>query len=192
MNLNVSTKALVSAAALCFVVGIGATVVSAQVTAVKDGWITAKIHSDYMNEEALEGSNIDVDTEKGVVTLSGTVPSAAARAKAVAEAKTHDGVKSVVDKLTIGPAEKALDPAKPRETGRTAGRYVTDGYAKSAIYAKFVPEDSLSDSSIDVDIKNGAVTLNGVVTTPAGKAKAAEIAKNTAGVKTVTNNLVVR
>ena len=68
-----------------------------------------KIHSLFVPEDALDGSNIDVDTVKGVVTLSGTVATEAGRARALAIAKSTDGAKSVVDKLRIGPAERELD-----------------------------------------------------------------------------------
>ncbi len=50
----------------------------AQVSAVKDGWLVMKIHSDLVDEDVLSGSNIDVDVKNGVVTLQGTVPSEAA------------------------------------------------------------------------------------------------------------------
>jgi osmotically-inducible protein OsmY len=42
-----------------------------------------------------------------------------------------------------------------------------------------------------VDVNNHMVTLKGTVTTAAGKARAAQIAKTTDGVKSVTNALVV-
>jgi osmotically-inducible protein OsmY len=38
-----------------------------------------------------------------VVTLKGTVPSAAAKARAIEQAKEVEGVHRVVDQLTIGP-----------------------------------------------------------------------------------------
>jgi hyperosmotically inducible periplasmic protein len=70
--------------------------------AVSDGWITTKVKSSFVGVDALDGSDIDVDTNDHVVTLRGTVPSAAARAKAVSLAKQVDGVNSVKDELTIG------------------------------------------------------------------------------------------
>ena len=158
---------------------------------VKDGWITMKIHSQFVPEDALEGSNIDVDTVNGVATLTGTVATEAGRARALAIAKATDGVKSVTDKLKIGPAEKVIDPKLTRETGRTTGRLITDGWAKSTIYAKFIPEKTLEDSNIDVDILNGVVTLNGTVKSAAGRARAVEIAKETAGVKSVKDALKI-
>jgi hyperosmotically inducible protein len=76
----------------------------AQTQAVKDGWLVTKIHSDLVDEDLLSGSNIDVDVKNGVVTLQGTVPSEAGRARAIAEAKKTSGVKNVIDQLRIAPA----------------------------------------------------------------------------------------
>jgi osmotically-inducible protein OsmY len=76
----------------------------AQVSAIKDGWLVMKVHSEMVDEDVLSGSDIDVDVDNGVVTLQGTVPSEAARARAVAVAKANDGVKNVVDQLKIAPA----------------------------------------------------------------------------------------
>src|SRR5688500_20259582 len=84
---------------------IGATSVAAsQVSTVKDGWLVMKVHSEMVDEDVLSGSNIDVDVKNGVVTLQGTVPSEAARSRALAVAKANDGVKNVVDQLKIAPA----------------------------------------------------------------------------------------
>src|SRR5688572_32128391 len=65
----------------------------AQVNTIKDGWLVMKVHSEMVDEDVLSGSNIDVDVKNGVVTLQGTVPSEAARARAIAVAKANDGVK---------------------------------------------------------------------------------------------------
>ena len=81
---------------------------------VKDGWITFKIHSLYVPEDALEGSDIDVTTKAGVVTLAGTVPSEAGRARAIAVAKATDGVKSVTDSLRIAPTKSTASDANSR------------------------------------------------------------------------------
>jgi hyperosmotically inducible protein len=91
---------------------------------ITDGWITMKIHSQFVPDDQLEGSNIDVDTDHGVVALSGTVPSEASRARAVAIAKATDGVKSVTDNMRIGPAESAL--GMRGDTVRETGEAVSD------------------------------------------------------------------
>lgn len=70
---------------------------------INDAWITSKISSDFVNEDTLKGSDINVDTKDHVVTLKGTVVSAAGKARAEQIAKTTSGVKRVVNTLTIGP-----------------------------------------------------------------------------------------
>ena len=70
---------------------------------ITDSWITSRVHSKFVGEDLLKDSSIDVDTKDHVVTLNGTVMSAAAKSRAVAEAKEVEGVKSVVDHLTVGP-----------------------------------------------------------------------------------------
>lgn len=68
---------------------------------ISDAWITTKVNWFFVGEDALEGSKIDVDTKDNVVTLTGTVTSQAGRTRAVALAKQTEGVKSVVDRLTV-------------------------------------------------------------------------------------------
>ena len=70
---------------------------------VTDAYLISKIHAEFVNEDTLKGSDINVDSDDHVVTLKGTVMSAAGRARAVAIAKNTKGVKRVVDHLTIGP-----------------------------------------------------------------------------------------
>ena len=78
---------------------------ASQARAVKDGWLVLKVHSEMVDEDSLSGSDIDVDVKDGVVTLRGTVPTEAGRARALEVARKNDGVKSVLDRLTIaGPA----------------------------------------------------------------------------------------
>lgn len=67
-----------------------------------DAWITSRIHERFMGVDVLKGSDIDVDTNNHVVTLKGTVLSAAGRRKAVELAKGTEGVHDVVDHLRIG------------------------------------------------------------------------------------------
>jgi osmotically-inducible protein OsmY len=78
-------------------------VVSATGEVITDSWITSRVHSKFIGEDLLKDSHINVDTQDHIVTLRGTVMSAAAKARAVTEAKEVEGVRSVVDHLTIGP-----------------------------------------------------------------------------------------
>jgi hyperosmotically inducible protein len=70
---------------------------------ITDGWITTRIHERFIGEDLLKDSNISVDTDKHVVTLTGTVTGRAGRARATTVAKQTEGVHRVVNRLTIGP-----------------------------------------------------------------------------------------
>jgi osmotically-inducible protein OsmY len=62
---------------------------------IDDGWITTKVKSTYLYSANVSGSNIDVTTVDGVVTLSGKASSGAERALAIELASNVRGVKSV-------------------------------------------------------------------------------------------------
>ena len=68
-----------------------------------DGWITTRVHAQLVDEDLLKDSDINVDTNDHVVTLKGTVMSAAGKARAAAQAKEVEGVRSVVNQLVVGP-----------------------------------------------------------------------------------------
>ena len=70
---------------------------------INDAWITTKIKTEFVNEDALKGSDINVDTNDHVVTLKGTVATPAGKTRAEQIAKTTKGVHSVVNTLTVGP-----------------------------------------------------------------------------------------
>ena len=55
----------------------------------------------YFLDRDVKGMDIDVTTNAGVVTLTGAVDTEAARKKAIADAKSIEGVKQVVDKLVV-------------------------------------------------------------------------------------------
>ena len=69
---------------------------------VTDGCVKSKFFAQYLYESALEVSEIDIDVANGVVTLNGTVKTAAGKARAVAIAKDTDRVSGVKDNLKVG------------------------------------------------------------------------------------------
>ena len=70
---------------------------------ITDEWIVTRIRTNIANDKALTGTDIDVEVKKNVVTLTGTVPTAAARDKALAVAKEVEGVSRVVNNVKITP-----------------------------------------------------------------------------------------
>ena len=61
----------------------------------------------------------------------------------------------------------------------------------TAVKTKFAADDTVKAYKINVDTKEGVVTLAGAVDTPAAKARAVEIAKATKGVSSVVDELTI-
>lgn len=72
-----------------------------------DGWIWVKTKARLAQLDDLNDSDINVEVENGVVTLTGSVGSAAEKNHAEAATKTIEGVRQVVDKLTVTSATDA-------------------------------------------------------------------------------------
>ena len=69
--------------------------------AISDTSLTAKVKTALVAEPDLKSTSIEVSTKDAVVTLSGTVESSTERAKARMVAENVQGVRNVVDKLTL-------------------------------------------------------------------------------------------
>ena len=68
---------------------------------VDDTVITTKVKAAIFNEPSLKSAEINVETFKGIVQLSGFVSSRDAETKAVAVASTVGGVKSVKNDMRL-------------------------------------------------------------------------------------------
>jgi hyperosmotically inducible protein len=192
-----------------------------QAAAVKptDQTIDDQVESRIKNDSSLKKHTIVVTVDDGVVTLTGTVPTEAESAKAArianvagvtrvnnnlivtkdvkddvkgttgtAVEKTKDGAEKVGEKTKDG-AEKVGKETK--EVLSKTGEVITDSWIVSRVHSKFVGEDLLKDSSIDVDSKDHVVTLKGTVMSAAAKARAVAEAKEVEGVKSVVDHLTV-
>jgi hyperosmotically inducible periplasmic protein len=69
-----------------------------------DAVITARLSSDFAKDPDLSAIKINVDTQGGAVTLTGTAPTEAAKEKATTLAKGLKGVSSVDNKLVVKPS----------------------------------------------------------------------------------------
>jgi hyperosmotically inducible protein len=75
--------------------------VKATGTVLSDAEITTAVKTKLLADKDVGGMKIDVDTDHGVVTLTGPVTSATERAQALKLARQTKGVKKVVNKLSI-------------------------------------------------------------------------------------------
>lgn len=144
---------------------------------VSDSAITTKITSKLAADPEINPFRVDVDTTEGRVTLRGSVEKEAARAEAEKHARATKGVVSV---------DNRIDVVAPGE-GRTLG----DAAISTKVKAKLTADPELNPFNIDVDTRDGRVTLSGRVRTAAAKAEAEKLALATEGVKSVANELEV-
>jgi osmotically-inducible protein OsmY len=70
---------------------------------IDDTTVTTRVKTALLNDQTVGGLRIDVDTFKGVVTLSGRVKSQAEKEHAIDLAKRTNGVTEVKDALQIIP-----------------------------------------------------------------------------------------
>jgi len=73
---------------------------------IDDATITTRVKTAMLNDPAVGGLRIDVDTFKGVVTLSGRVKSQGERDQALNLARGINGVVEVKDSLQVIPETK--------------------------------------------------------------------------------------
>ena len=124
-------------------------------------------------------------TEQAAADVKVKTEQAAAEAKVKTEssmAKAGEVIKEQTEKVeAAGKAGAAKVSATIEDVAITA-----------AISSQFAKDTELSAIKIDVDTKNGAVTLNGPAPTAAAKDKASTIAKAVKGVTSVDNKLIVK
>jgi len=126
--------------------------------------------------------NITVQTQDSVVTLSGRVPSEAAKSAAGQIAQDTSGVKEVKNEFAVdGPAPPA-----------TQGALVEDLEIRAAILQALARSTELAGKSIDVKVSDRKVILSGSVDTQAQRSGAEQVAGAADGVAAVTNELVVK
>jgi len=94
--------------------------------------------------------------------------------------------------LSIALITIALTSGCTALTGKSAGTNIDDAGITASVKTNLASERGMQTlTSIDVDTNRGVVSLNGVVESAAAKQRAAEIARQTSGVKSVVNNLQV-
>jgi hyperosmotically inducible protein len=79
-----------------------------------------------------------------------------------------------------------------RRMGAAGAEKVDDATITAKVNAALAADKNLSAVRIDVDTKNGVVTLTGPAPSPEASAQATKIAKNVKGVTSVENKLTVK
>jgi hyperosmotically inducible protein len=179
-----------------------------------DPGITAAVKSKLAADTQVKAYEINVDTHDGVVTLTGNVDSSAAKEQAIIVARGTDGVHDVIDHLNVtmvppsestsGEIRDDLDKAGDRvkeagehgvdatkDAAAKTGEVISDAAITTAVKSKLLADSKTPGMKIDVDTKDGIVTLSGNVRTSAEADHAVSVARDTKGVKRVVSKLMV-
>lgn len=146
-------------------------------TSFSDAWISTAAKIRLMADGETPAMDINVDTENGVVTLFGIVPTKESKAAAEADVRKVSGVKQVNNALEIVPANK-----------QKAGE-VRDDETLEAAKSALETQDAFD--KVSVDVKNGVARLTGTVSNQSDWLMAAVTVRASRGVRSVNNDLTV-
>jgi osmotically-inducible protein OsmY len=177
------------------------TTQAAREPAMSDSDLKNKIETQLRTDPQLQDISISADADKNRATLSGTVATEAMRSRALELARaSHPGL-VIEDKIDVKPAEITRTDYTPemarteveraRAKKETVGGSIDDAWIHAKLVAKLLADSDTPEHKINVDVDHNIVTLRGIVETPAARAEAERIAKETDGVKRVNNMLKV-
>jgi hyperosmotically inducible periplasmic protein len=148
--------------------------------AISDTKITAGVKAKFVGVDALKNSHIHVKTTNGVVTLTGTAATSAAKSTAEDMAKDVDGVRSVDNELaTPGSASRTH-----RAVAKTE-RVGSDSWITTKVKSELLKDSVSRGSKVHVKTLHGVVMLTGTVADEAALDHVKDLAQNVRGVKSV-------
>ncbi|MFP4053475.1 MAG: BON domain-containing protein [Phycisphaerae bacterium] len=132
---------------------------------MSDKSITDAVEDQFLFDWSVPYNEIDVRTNEGIVTLTGTVGNLLAKDRAARIAETIKGVRSVINRIQVEPAEDRSD------------KDIRDDVIAALAY------DPAADSyELDVKVEDNVVTLSGKVQSWQEKQLARKVAKGVNGV----------
>jgi hyperosmotically inducible protein len=172
-------------------------------TTMSDSDLEDSIKNKWNSDSELQAADLDVDADasNNEVRLSGTVSSEQTRNRAVEMVKSaHPGL-TVQDSIEVKPGELSRadfteeqateERRKALESGDTIGDSVEDAWIHMKVTSKLIADGDTPARKINVDVRNGVVTLRGTVDSEQNKTQAEQAAMTIEGVKNVNNRLKV-
>jgi osmotically-inducible protein OsmY len=135
------------------------------------------VMDELMWDPRVDSAHIGVAASDGAVTLTGHVESYTQKTAAVRAAERVQGVLAVADEIEV-----RLPSASVRDDSEIA-----EGIARSLRWHASIPKDT-----VDAEVRNGWVTLRGEVDWSYQRQAAERVARETLGVKGVTNLIALK
>ncbi|MGA8707952.1 MAG: BON domain-containing protein [Steroidobacteraceae bacterium] len=180
-----SVSVLLGAAGVTLAAAPASTDSSASLgAAIGDTAITTKVKAKFATDARLKNSDISVETNNGVVTLTGTASSSGAKEAAETLASNVSGVKTVNNQLTAPSATSELG-SKARHASEKTASAVEDTAITADLKTKFAADGKTKGADISVTTKDAIVALSGRVVSQAQKEHVIYVARHTKGVTQV-------
>jgi len=144
-----------------------------QAKKIEDKDIALATERQLQNQPGVPSHFIDVESNKGVVTLAGTVTTLPAKELATRITQTIKGVRAVVNRI------KVMPPSRP------------DEQIRKDVKKALLNDPATESYEVGVAVKDGRVTLTGVVDSWQEKQLSEQVAKGVLGVKDVKNNIAL-
>lgn len=178
--------ALVAGALIVPVAGYAADKTTKVEEETTDSSVTTKIKSEFAKDNVVSATNIKIDNEdKGIVTLGGSAKTREEADRAVKIARETSGVISVKNNIAVNDSGK-------RSPGESVKNDLADTVITTKIKAEFAKDKTVSATRVKVETDDkGVVTLSGTAKSKAEAEQAEKLARNTKGVTSVRNDIVV-
>ena len=167
---------------------------------IDDSVITTKVKADLAKDKQVRGRDIEVKTVNGVVELTGTARTKGEASKAASIARKVKGVTSVKNDIQVAAASASAPaaeraPARDRDrptTAKASDQPVSDSVITTKVKALYATDKDVSFRTVEVKTVNGVVHLGGTAKSKEEAAKAASLARDVDGVKSVKNEIKVQ
>ena len=152
--------------------------------AISDTAITASVKGRLGSDARVSDSDISVETNNGIVTLSGTAKGSDAKNAAEELARATPDVKGIENRIA---APTALDSIAKNAEGvaSDAGEAISDTVITTKLKAALIADETTKGTAINVTTQDGKVILSGEVASKRERENAIAIASGTDGVKKV-------
>jgi hyperosmotically inducible protein len=147
-----------------------------------DAWIGLKVRGRLLVKGNVSATATAVTVKDGVVTLTGTADNAAQKELTGMYAQEIDFVKSVENNLVV----------KSQPAAQSVGEKIDDASITSQLKFALLRHKATSAVKTKVVTTDGKVVVTGDAASAAEKSLVTKLAEDVRGVKSVTNNMVVK
>ncbi len=150
------------------------------------------------DDDSLRSADIQVESQKAHVTLKGNVATEDQKDRAGLIAQNVEGVAAVTNAIQVNQQAAQNYGANTPTTARPGeeasaqpplAEKLDDAGITAEIKLRLAKAEGLSAAKIDVDTKDGTVTLNGTVKSRSEEEKAVQVAESVKNVRAVRSNL---